>query len=116
LEPVPPVVGNSSSVRMMMDDPTATLCRMAHDALNNVTTEQLHVVSRRGLSETDASLCMSVQDNLNTWDPMPATVVQEDAEPSLPPTPVLQEPQPHLTQTTVQFGRFMSPSDPSDTP
>jgi predicted permease len=110
-----PLTGNSNTV-MSMDNRTATATaphRLAHNVLNNVTTEHLHNRSRRGLSETDASLCMSVQEDLNMWDPMTATMhgtVVKDVEPALPPPPPppldqqnLQEQQrPHTAQTTTR--------------
>ena len=40
---------------------------LARNVLNNRTTATLYKLSRRGITETDASLYMSVQDNLNHY-------------------------------------------------
>jgi predicted permease len=107
---------------------------LARNVLNNKTTEHLYNRSRRGLSETDASLYMSVQEDLNMWDPTTTTTTNDMVE---KPSPLLllqvlehqqqqQQQQQHnnnthMTQTTqthnLQFaGTFTSPSDPSDIP
>jgi predicted permease len=109
-------------------DPKSSSYRLAHNVLNNVATEHLYNRSRRGLSETDASLYMSVQEDLNMWDPATNNV---EPSPPLPPPSVrllqqqqqqaqassVEDEQPYATQTIIPLaGLFTSPSDPSDIP
>jgi len=117
-----------------MGDPTIIMTssssyRLAHNVLNNVATEHLYNHSRRGLSETDASLYMSVQEDLDMWDdpatnntvdlspppPLPSSVLplQQQA----PPVEEVEKQQQNATQTTIPLaGSYTSPYDPSDIP
>jgi predicted permease len=136
---IPMANSNSNAGSNGMDDPATMTSSygLAHNVLNNVATESLYNRSRRGLSETDASLYMSVQEDLNMWDPATNNVNGNNASsmirshypfpPSVlapPKTPALllqqqvsvEEEQQYSTQTTIPLAGFTSPSDPSDIP
>jgi predicted permease len=55
----------------------ANTTSLAHNVLNNRTMEQWYKYSRRGMNDTDASLYMSVQENLDTFQQTTTPALQE---------------------------------------
>jgi predicted permease len=115
---------NSNGTLMDKNDQTTRTAtpshRLAHNVLNNITTEHLYNHSRRGLSETDASLYMSVQEDLNMWDdPNPPNTYATMSSRIVGNKNVergFEQPQQPTTHTTIPYAKFTSPSDPSDIP